>query len=168
MPEIGFAGVSMGVQFLGDFLQGGLCHVVVGVAGEVRASLAGDGPTGPGAPFSLFETRLSESVRIVLEVDARITEKNAWGRVLEDVDECLVGKRPGFENGLISGQIGSPGPIETENRPGRKFFSPEDLAVFQAGFVELGSPIICFEAIEISPVHVSVGRGQVGNVVDFR
>lgn len=75
---------------------------MIGVALKVGAGFAGEGPAGPGSPFSLFESRFAEAVGVVLEVDARVSQKNFGGRILENVDQRLIGKRPGFENRLIS------------------------------------------------------------------
>lgn len=74
---------------------------MIGVALKVGAGFAGEGPAGPGSPFSLFESRFAEAVGVVLEVDARVSQKNFGGRILENIDERLIGKRPGFENRLI-------------------------------------------------------------------
>ena len=74
---------------------------MIGVALKVGAGFAGEGPAGPGSPFSLFESRFAEAVGVVLEVDARVSQKNFAGRILENIDERLIGKRPGFENRLI-------------------------------------------------------------------
>jgi len=59
---------------------------VIGVALKVRTRFAGKSPAGPGSPFSLFDSRFAEAVGVVLEVDARVSEENFGGRILENVD----------------------------------------------------------------------------------
>ena len=43
----------------------------------------------------MLEPGLSESVGVMLEVNAWIADEGFLGRVLQDVDESLVGERPG-------------------------------------------------------------------------
>ena len=95
MPEFGFVWVAVLIELCGDLIDGGFFDVVLGVAGKFRAGFAGWGPTGPGAPFTLLEPGLSESVGVMLEVNAWIADEGFLGRVLQDVDESLVGERPG-------------------------------------------------------------------------
>jgi len=149
---------------LSDFFEGGLLDFVFEVAGQVGSGFAGKAPAGPRAPFALFDPRLAESVRIALEMDARIAEEGLCGRVLKDVNERLVRKGPMFENGFVSSEIGSPGSIEAEDGSRGKFLPPKDLAVFEAGLVEIGSAIVFVESIEILPIHGNLGRWQVGNI----
>lgn len=89
----------------------------------------------------------------MLKVYAGIADEGFLGRVLQDVNEGLVGERPGIKDRFASIEIGSPSAVEAENRSSGEVLPPEDLAVIETGSVEFATAIVATEAVEVSPTH---------------
>lgn len=138
VPEWAFAREGVAVELFEDKGLGGFDHCVSGVAGEVGAEVADEGPAGPGAPASLVTAGLSEAAGVVLEVNAGIADEDVGRGVGEEPGHGGVGHGPFGEDGVLGGEVGPHGAVEAEDGAGGEAALPELVAVGEGGEVEGG------------------------------
>ena len=100
VPKLGFAGVAMSGELAFDRVEGGQLDLVFRVPGKIGKGFARKGPAGPRTPFALLFPRRTEAVGVVLKMDRGISEEAVAWSFSENADESLVGKGPGFQDGL--------------------------------------------------------------------
>ncbi len=158
----------MGVKLCFDLGESGFLDLVPRVSRKFGKGCAGEGPAGPGAPFALKAPRLAETIGVVLEMDARVSEEGSRRGVLEEFDESGVGERPGFQGGFAALQVRAPSTVETEDGSGGKSLQPKVLRVFEASQVELGLALLFAKSIQRAPIHTGFWAGKASERADGR
>src|SRR5690606_38154319 len=128
--------------------------------GPFGTQAAGEGPAGPGAPFTLVAARFAEAVGVVLKVNARIADEDRARRVRHEPRHGGVGQGPGLQHGFVAAQVGAHRAVEAEQCAGGQGALPKGMTVGERGEVK---PLVLGRAhgVERAPVHVGARRRQV-------
>ena len=159
LPPGGFAGETVGGEFLRDQLARGFGDVVFGVGGKFGPDDAGDAPAGPGAPAALLATRLADPVGKVLEMHPGIADEDLWRCVSQKPRHSFVGQGPRLQHRFIAPEIGQEGAIEFQNGAGRKAALPEVVRVGEGGEIKLSIALLSVSR-EGAGVHERRSGGQ--------
>jgi len=106
------------------------------VPGPDRAPRAGQRPARPGPPRTLLTARLVHAVRIVLEVNARVTNEGPLRAVVQHPGQRPVGQGILLQDRLRSPKLRPQRPVQAEQRPRWQGPAPQGLRVLQAALVE--------------------------------
>lgn len=139
LPLGALAWQAVGVELGGDLIRGGFKDSMSGIGGKFRAHGPADLPARPGAPAALFTPRLVHPVGEMLEMHARVADKDVGRGVAEKPGHCGVRQRPVEQHPFIALQIGQEGAVEFQEGPGGMALLPEKMRIGERRKVEPGT-----------------------------
>lgn len=159
-PVLRFAAMAMLAQRGLDFRHCRFNDMMLGIGGQVWADGPREGPAGPGPPPPLITTRLVHAIGVMLEMHARIADKNARWRVGDQPRHRSIRQRMRAQDRFVARQFGSEGAIETKQRARGEPLLPQRMSVFEAGKIKFGSAILGAMGMQRAPVETGPRHRQ--------